>query len=87
MSNWMGLTHEKDGYQGYGLHSLAYWKTSRPMYPSGSIVNGRLYEGNRVYEDAIHLGKPMSHGCIRHGNVESAIVYDWAPNGTTVKVI
>lgn len=87
MSNWMALTNDTTGYQGYGLHSLAYWKTSRPLYPNGTIVNGRLYEGNRVYEDAVHLGKPMSHGCIRYDVDESAIIYEWATDGTRVRVI
>ena len=87
MSNWMGLVEARDGYQGYGLHSLAYWKTSKPLYPSGTIHNGRLYVGNRVYEDAVHLGKPMSHGCIRYGIDESEMLFEWAEVGMPVTVI
>lgn len=87
MSNWQGLTREGKGYEGYGLHSLAYWKTSKPLYPSGTIKNGRLYVGNRVYEDAIHLGKPMSHGCIRYSVEASAFIFDWADVGTKVRVV
>lgn len=87
MSNWMALSSKERGYEGYGLHSLAYWKTSKPIYPSGTIRNGRLYVGNRVYEDAIHLGKPMSHGCVRYGIEESAMLFDWAEVGTKVQVI
>ena len=87
MSNWMGLTKEGGGYEGYGLHSLAYWKTAKQIYPDGTIKNGRLYVGNRVYEDAVHLGTPMSHGCVRYGIRESDIVFGWAENGTKVTVV
>ncbi|MEZ4210507.1 MAG: L,D-transpeptidase [Patescibacteria group bacterium] len=87
MSNWMALISVTEGYQGYGLHSLAYWKTSKPLYPSGTIHNGRLYVGNRVYEDAVHLGKPMSHGCIRYGIEESDMLFEWADVGMPVSVI
>jgi hypothetical protein len=87
MGNWMGLAREGVGFQGFGLHSLAYWKTTNHPYADGTIKNGRLYIGNRVYEDALHLGKAMSHGCIRQGVEESAVAYDWAPDGTLVTVI
>ncbi len=87
MGNWMGLIQEGKGYEGYGIHSLAYWKTAKKLYPDGTIHDGRLYVGNRVYEDAIHLGKPMSHGCIRFGIEESALLYEWAEVGMLVKVI
>jgi lipoprotein-anchoring transpeptidase ErfK/SrfK len=87
MGNWMGLITEKGVYEGYGLHSLAYWKTKKPLYPDGTIKDGRLYEGNKVYEDALHLGTPMSHGCVRYGVEESGVLFGWAEVGTLVKVI
>lgn len=87
MSNWMGLVREGGGYEGYGLHSLAYWKTTRPIYPDGTVKDGRLYVGNRVYEDAVHLGTPMSHGCVRYGINESGVVFSWAADGTKVVVM
>jgi lipoprotein-anchoring transpeptidase ErfK/SrfK len=86
MSNWMGLTRDGVGYEGYGLHSLAYWKTARKIYPDGTIKDGRLYDDHRVYEDVTHLGEPMSHGCVRFGIDESAYVFGWADVGTKVTV-
>ena len=87
MSNWMGLTSDTRGYEGYGLHSLAYWKTPKPIYPNGTIKDGRLYVDNRVYEDVDHLGTPMSHGCIRYDINPSGVLYKWADVGTLVRVI
>lgn len=54
----------------YGLHSLPYWKTK----------NGIIYEGRD------HIGKRVSHGCVRQLPAESKALYDWAPNGTSVTV-
>jgi len=35
-------------------------------------------------EGAAHLGKPVSHGCIRLGVIAAQIVYDWSEVGTRV---
>lgn len=87
MGHWMGLSKEGVGYQGYGLHSLAYWKIAKQPYPDGTIKNGRLYLANRVYEDVLHLGKPMSHGCMRFPIAAAEIMFNWAPDGTSVTVV
>jgi len=52
-----------------GIHSLPYW-----IYKDGS----------HVYEDADHLGTPISHGCIRVSLVNSKLLYDWAEVGIPV---
>ncbi|TAN58643.1 hypothetical protein EPN15_00440 [Patescibacteria group bacterium] len=54
----------------YGIHSLPYWKTK----------NGVIYEGRD------HIGKRVSHGCVRQLPEQSKILYDWALNGTKVVV-
>ena len=54
----------------YGLHSLPYWKTK----------NGIVYEGRD------HIGKRVSHGCIRQLPEKSKMLYNWAPNGTEVVI-
>jgi hypothetical protein len=38
-------------------------------------------------EGADHLGKPVSHGCVRLGIGPSKILYDWAPIGTKVTIV
>lgn len=38
-------------------------------------------------EGADHLGKPASHGCVRLGTGAAKALYDWAPVGTSVKVV
>jgi lipoprotein-anchoring transpeptidase ErfK/SrfK len=55
----------------YGIHSLPYWK----------LRNGGVY-----YEGTNHLGKRVSHGCIRLSPKESAVVFKWATVGTSVTV-
>ncbi len=35
-------------------------------------------------EGANHLGRPVSHGCVRLGVGAAKTVYDWAPEGTPV---
>lgn len=87
MGNWMAIVQEGKAYDGYGMHSLAYWKTRTPLYPDGTIKDGRLYTGNRVYEDVEHLGTPMSHGCIRFGIEEVKVLYNWAENDTLVTIV
>jgi len=54
-----------------GIHSLPYW-----IYKDGS----------HVYEDADHLGTPISHGCIRVSLANSKLLYDWAEVGMPVIV-
>ena len=87
MGNWMAIRQEGRAYSGYGLHSLAYWKTRTQRYPDGTLKDGRLYIGNRVYEDVEHLGEPMSHGCIRFGIEEVKVLYNWAENDTLVTIV
>lgn len=53
---------------GYGIHGLPYWK----------------YSWGNVYEGENHLGIRVSHGCVRLSIANSAWLYNWAPNGTTV---
>lgn len=66
----------------YGLW-MPYWlgiKGTRmgihelPEWPSG------------YKEGAAHLGKPVSHGCIRLGISAAQIVYDWTDIGTKVVI-
>lgn len=71
MDNWIGLTRPGYGFQGYGIHKLPYWKTK----------SGRIYEGEA------HLGRRVSHGCVRLGYEESKTVFDWVEEGMLVKVI
>jgi hypothetical protein len=39
---------------------------------------------NGTKEGADHLGKPVSHGCVRLGVGPAKFLYDWAPVGTKV---
>lgn len=84
MDNWMALTSKTYGFRGYGLHALPYWEVPQGNRVEGEIKDGRLYTEGRLYEHYEHLGKPMSHGCVRLGIATSKILYDWAPNGTPV---
>lgn len=43
-----------------------------PVWPNGYV------EGEN------HLGKPVSHGCVRLGKVNAKLMYDWTPVGTGV---
>jgi len=87
MDNWMALTSPTYGFVGYGLHALPYWKVRPGNRIEGEVKDGRLYTNGRLYEDYMHLGKPMSHGCVRLGIETSKILYDWAANGTSVTII
>jgi len=84
MDYWMALQDSYGEVIGYGLHALPHWKTKQTKYADGSIVDGRLYQDGKVYEDINHLGERMSHGCVRLGLVTSRILYNWAPNKTPV---
>lgn len=54
---------------GHGLHGLPYW-----IYKGGKIV----YEGEN------HLGRRVSHGCVRLPIPAAEKVFAWAEVGTTV---
>ena len=82
----MALYTKERGFFGYGLHALPHWKVSQGNRVEGEIVNGRLYTQGKLYEDYAHLGKPMSHGCVRVGIEASQALYDWAPNNTPVTI-
>jgi len=55
---------------GAGIHGLPYWK-------SGSKF---------IYEGVNHLGKRVSHGCVRLALSNAEIVFEWAEKGTPVIV-
>ena len=55
----------------YGIHGLPYWKTSR---------------GGIVVEGAAHIGKNVSHGCIRLGPGDAQEFFTWADVGTPIKI-
>jgi len=54
---------------GHGIHGLPFWK---------------LKNGGVIYEGADHLGKRVSHGCVRLPVDGAAKVYAWAEVGTVV---
>jgi hypothetical protein len=86
MDNWMALYNREYGFIGYGLHALPHWKVKQGKRIEGEVVDGRLYTNGKLYEDYMHLGKPMSHGCVRVGIEASKVLYDWAPNNTLVTI-
>lgn len=55
-----------------GLGSGRFGLHELPVWPSGY----------REGED--HLGKPVSHGCVRLGVGSAEFLYNWAPKGTPV---
>lgn len=55
----------------YGIHALPYWK---------------LAGGGRKYEGEDHLGKRVSHGCIRQSMADAKKLFEWASVGTPVIV-
>lgn len=56
----------------YGIHSLPYWR----------LKNGGVY-----YEGVSHLGRRVSHGCIRLSPAESKTVFAWTTIGTKVQIV
>jgi len=67
----------------YGLY-MPYWMsfTSR-----GHGIHELPYWPGGYREGADHLGKPVSHGCVRLGIGPAKELYDWAEIGTRVKVV
>ncbi len=55
----------------YGIHELPYWK----------LKNGKI-----IYEGRDHLGKRVSHGCVRLGIGAAEKVFNWAEIGTVVEI-
>lgn len=55
----------------YGIHGLPYWKTKN---------------GGRIVEGASHIGKNVSHGCIRLGPGNAEAFYGWADPGTSITI-
>ena len=57
-------------YQGHGMHGLPFWK----------------YSWGVVYEGVDHLGKRVSHGCVRLSVENARRLYEWAPVGTKIVI-
>jgi hypothetical protein len=55
---------------GAGIHGLPYWKSSKGI----------------VYEGVNHLGKRVSHGCVRLALDAAEAVFEWADKGVAVVV-
>lgn len=71
----------------YGLY-MPKWmglKKAEGTY-EGYGMHGLPYWPNGRREGKNHLGRPVSHGCIRLGEEDIAYLYDWAPNGTPVVI-
>ncbi len=67
----------------YGLY-MPYWMA---FTADGKFGIHELPEWPGGYkEGADHLGRPVSHGCIRLGVGSAKEVYDWADTGTVVMV-
>ncbi|MBU1083078.1 L,D-transpeptidase [Patescibacteria group bacterium] len=91
MDNWMALKSTKYGLKGYGIHALPHVNVNpnNPKFKGkdGQLVGGRLYVDGRWYEGYSHIGKKMSHGCVRLGLSTSKTLFDWTEDGTKVEVI
>ncbi len=67
----------------YGLY-MPYWMA---LVPDGKFGIHELPEWPGGYkEGAAHLGRPVSHGCVRLGVGAAQRVYEWADIGTPVVV-
>ncbi|MEK9165515.1 MAG: L,D-transpeptidase family protein [Patescibacteria group bacterium] len=67
----------------YGLY-MPYWMS---FTANGHGIHELPYWPGGFREGATHLGKPVSHGCVRLGIGPAKDLYDWAEIGTRVKVI
>lgn len=69
-------------------HSAGLWM---PWFQEFTKQGAGLHElpewPNGKKEGADHLGRPVSHGCIRLGIGPAKLLYDWAPLGTQVIVV
>ncbi|OGF25364.1 hypothetical protein A2331_02325 [Candidatus Falkowbacteria bacterium RIFOXYB2_FULL_34_18] len=64
----------------YGLW-MPYWMSLQ----NGYFGIHELPEWPGGYKEGVdHLGKPVSHGCIRLGVGDAEFLYNWAPMGTEV---
>src|SRR3989339_197337 len=73
MPLWLGLKRGRYGFQGYGLHGLPYLETA----------NGYRY-WDEVNEPKMHMGMPVSHGCVRVEPGFDEIMWDFAEIGMAV---
>lgn len=73
MPFWLGLTRPKYGFQGFGLHGLPYLVNSK----------GAKYWDERN-EPGMHLGLPVSHGCVRMAPSADEIVWNFGEIGMKV---
>lgn len=71
----------------YGLY-MPLWmaiQTPEGLY-DGYGLHGLPYWPNGRREGESHLGKPVSHGCIRLGSGDIEYLYEWAQDGTPVVI-
>lgn len=71
----------------YGLY-MPFWmaiQTPDGFY-DGYGIHGLPYWPDGTREGESHLGRPVSHGCIRLGASDIEYLYEWAQNGTNVVI-
>lgn len=66
----------------YGLY-MPYWMSLKNGY-FGIHELPEWPNGRKEGED--HLGRPVSHGCVRLGVGPAEFLYNWTPLGTAVKI-
>lgn len=93
MPHFQGLGINGRGFTGFGLHALpssgsAKLKNEiRRLQAAGEEVPASLYEDNAFWTEALdHLGRPVSHGCIRMSPEDAKFVFDFLEIGTVVEV-
>ncbi len=69
----------------FGLY-MPFWMGLKQVGGSydGYGLHGLPYWPNGRKEGESHLGRPVSHGCIRFGADDVTYLYEWAPNDTPV---
>lgn len=72
----------------YGLF-MPNWmglETANTNFYDGYGIHGLPYWPNGAREGESHLGRPVSHGCIRLGSEEIKYLYGWVQVGTPVVI-
>lgn len=94
MPKFQSLSINGRAFSGFGLHALPSLGSAdlrnriRGLQKQGLPIPTSIYEDDTLWNEAVsHLGRPVSHGCVRVGPDDAEFIFGYTEVGETKVVI
>lgn len=88
MPKFQSLSINGRGFTGFGIHALPSLGSAdlrakiRGLQSQGVPIPTSIYEDDTLWNEAVeHLGRPVSHGCVRVGPIDAQFIFDFTEVG------